>query len=145
MLVAGALAGCGLRIPADVDGTLDRASGGELRVGASASEQLVRLTGDSVAGPLPELVEGFADSIGADIEWSLGSEEELVDALEDGSIDLAIGGMTDRTPWSDRAGVTRGYSGVSGADGKSIVVLVPMGENALLFALESYLDEELGG
>ncbi|WP_455132306.1 hypothetical protein [Microbacterium aurum] len=32
--VAVALAGCGIRIPTDPDGALDRITGGQLRVGA---------------------------------------------------------------------------------------------------------------
>lgn len=62
--------------------------------------------------------------------------------LEEGELDLVVGGMTDQTPWVERAGVTRGYTTIEGADGRSLVMLVPLGENALLFVLEQFLDEK---
>ncbi|WP_019181271.1 hypothetical protein [Microbacterium yannicii] len=144
LLLVGCLSGCGLAVPADPDGTLDRVRGGELRAGASASGSLVTVNGDEVDGSLVELVEGFGASLEAEVEWTVGSEEELVDALEAGSLDLAVGGMTDRTPWSDRVGVTRGYTGIPGSDGRTVVMLVPMGENAWQSELERHLDAEVG-
>ncbi len=71
------------------------------------------------------------------------SEESLVDGLESGALDLAVGGMTDPTPWSDRVSVTRGFTGIPGAEDTPVVFLLPMGENATQSALERYLDEEL--
>ncbi len=142
MLVAASLGGCGLQIPADPDGTLDRVTGGILRVGASPEEGLVLVDGPDVTGTLAELVEGFAETRDAEIQWTVASEETLVTALEDGELDLAIGGMTDASPWVDRVGVTRGYPGI--ADGRSVVILLPMGENALQAALEAHLDAEVG-
>lgn len=133
-------AGCGIRIPADPDGTLERITGHELRVGASASEGLVTIDDDVVSGPLPSLIEGFAAERDAEVVWTVDSEERLVDRLENGRLDLAIGGMTDSTPWAERASLTRGYPDVPGADGQKVVVLLPLGENALQAALETYLD-----
>lgn len=136
------LAGCGVAIPTDPEGTLDRVRGGELRAGASASGQLVTVEEGEVGGPLAEIVEGFAETLDARVEWTVGSEEELVDGLESGDLDLAIGGMTDRTPWTDRVAVTRAFSSVPSADAP-VVMLLPMGENAWQAELESYLDQEL--
>lgn len=133
-------AGCGIRIPSDPDGTLDRITGHELRVGASASEGLVAIDDDVVSGPLPSLIEGFAAERDAEVVWTVDSEERLVDRLENGRLDLAIGGMTDSTPWAERVSITRGYADVPGADGRRVVVLMPLGENALQTALETYLD-----
>ncbi|WP_159501275.1 hypothetical protein [Microbacterium sp. 18062] len=144
-VAALALSGCGLQIPADPDGTLDRITGGVLRVGASPADELVRVSERDVSGPLPDLIEGFADERDARVEWTVGSEEDLVDDLVAGALDLAIGGMTDATPWVDAVSVSRGYSGVEGSGGASVVVLMPMGENALQAALERYLDAEVGG
>lgn len=142
------LAGCGgLTIPADPDGTLQAVSGGELRVGISPDPGLVTdrgPDGGTPTGSLPDLVEGFADSIDAQIEWTEGSEETLVGMLERGDLDLVAGGFTSDTPWIDKAGVTRGYPEIEGADGREIVLLVPLGENAFLSAVERYLDEEVG-
>lgn len=141
--LAMTLAACGLTVPSDPDGTLQRVRDHELRAGASPSGDLVMVKGEEVSGSLAELVEGFAQSLDATVVWTVGSEEDLVDDLETGALDLAIGGMTDQTPWVDRVAVTRGFPGVEGAGDTSIVMLLPMGENAWQTALETYLDEEL--
>lgn len=138
------LTGCGLQVPADPNGALERVAGGTLRVGASPDPGLVDVPGGDPEGPLVTLVEDFARSIDADTDWIVASEETLVTALEQGDIDLAVGGFTDQSPWLDRAGMTRGYPRMPGADGRPIVLLVPLGENAMLSALESFLDEEVG-
>lgn len=39
--------------------------------------------------------------------------------------------------------MTRGYPGIEGAGGRELVMLVPLGENAFLSALETYLDGEV--
>lgn len=136
------VAGCGVTVPTDPQGTLDRVRDGELRAGATASGHLVTVTAGGVGGSLATLVEGFAESIDARVTWTVGSEEDLVTALESGEIDLAIGGMTEATPWSDRVAVTRAFDGVAGAE-HPVVLLVPLGENAWQSAIERYLDEEV--
>jgi ABC-type amino acid transport substrate-binding protein len=138
------LAGCGLEVPSDPNGTLDAAVDGTLRVGASPDPTLVEVRGEEVSGAEVELVEAFASSIDARIDWTVGGEEQLVTGLEDGELDLVIGGITDQTPWVDHAGVSRSYPEMPGAAGRSIVVLVPLGENRFLSAVEAFLDEEVG-
>jgi membrane-bound lytic murein transglycosylase MltF len=102
------LAGCGATIPTDPDGTLDRASGGTLRVGATENGSWVDVReGEDPVGTEPELVRSFASALGAEVEWSTGSEEALVGDLEEGDLDLVIGGLTAETPWSEKAGTTR--------------------------------------
>lgn len=144
LMLAGMLSGCGITMPADPDGTLDSVRGGELRVGASPDPGLVEVTGPEPAGPLPDLVEEFGETLDAETVWTVGSEETLVGMLEAGDLDLVIGGFTDETPWVDHAGTTRGYPGIDGADGRSLVMLVHPGENAFLSELERFLDEEVG-
>lgn len=143
-LLAAGLTGCGLKVPTDPDGTLDSITGATLRAGASAEPGLVNADAGVPTGPLVDLVEQFADSIDARVDWTVAAEESLVGDLEDGTLDIAIGGFTDQTPWTDQAGVTRGYQSIDGADGRSLVFLVPLGENALLSELEGFLDEEVG-
>lgn len=145
-LAAAAFAGCGIRVPTDPEGTLDRVTGGELRAGVSPSDGLATATGSGagaeVSGPLPSVIEEFAADRDATVTWTVGSEEDLVDLLERGELDLAIGGMTDATPWSERVSVTRAYPTLPGADGRRVVVFVPLGENAMQSAVETYLDRE---
>ncbi|MDO5535197.1 MAG: transporter substrate-binding domain-containing protein [Propionibacteriaceae bacterium] len=143
MAVAGAvlLGGCAA-IPADPDGTLERVrSHGVLRAGASPGADRVEVDGGEVTGPEAELVRDFAASLGAEVEWRVGGEEELVSAMERGELDLVAGGLTEESPWSDRVALTRPYASTASPDGElKHVLAVPLGENALLFAVESWLD-----
>ena len=143
-LAALALVGCGLSIPADPDGTLETVTGGVLEVGVSPSPPFTDLSGDEPTGSEVELVESFARSIEAEISWTEGGEEELVEQLSSGELDLVIGGITDQTPWSSDVAPTRAYAETTEADGSTTkhVMLTPMGENAFLSALERHLDEE---
>ncbi|WP_307377139.1 transporter substrate-binding domain-containing protein [Microbacterium sp. W4I20] len=142
--LCAALAGCGITVPADPGGTLAAVSGGTLRVGTSPDDGLVGMTGGEPSGSIVDLVEDFADSIDAETEWTVDSEETLVTMLEAGDLDLIAGGITAETPWLDRAGVSRGHPGIDGADGREIVMLVPLGENAFLSELETFLDAKVG-
>lgn len=138
------LTGCGMRIPSDPDGTLDRVTGATLRVGVSPNDGFTVVDDDEVTGTDAELVEGFAATIDADVVWVPGSEEALVRDLEEGELDLVIGGITDATPWVEQAGVTRPYDEFTDEHGTThkLVMLVPMGENAFLSALERFLTQE---
>jgi ABC-type amino acid transport substrate-binding protein len=145
LLVTISVSGCGLTIPADPDGTLDTVTSGELRIGTAPDGDLVRLDDGEPSGSIVDLVDGFAASIHADAQWTVASEETLVTMLDAGDLDLIAGGITTDTPWVDSAGVTRGYADIEGAEGREIVMLVPLGENAFLSSLERFLDEEVGG
>lgn len=145
MLPVLALAGCGLQMPTDPDGTLDAVRGDTLRVGVSPHDGWAEVVDGEGVGREAELVEGFADSLGADVAWVEGGEEHLMEALEAGDLDLVIGGLSDATPWSTHAAITRPYLTTTDASGASTnhVMAVPLGENAFLVALETYLTETL--
>lgn len=91
LLIVLAFGGCGL--PNDPEGTLERARGGTIKVGVSESLPWVDLSGSSPSGVEVELVETFAESIDADIEWIDGSVEDLAGALHEREIDLLIAGL----------------------------------------------------
>ncbi|SEB47126.1 extracellular solute-binding protein, family 3 [Paramicrobacterium humi] len=144
LLVMLTLSGCGITIPTDPNGSLDRASGGTLRVGISPNGDLAVVDDSGYSGKEVDIVRGFARSIDAEIDWTVGSEEALVRGLETQKLDVVIGGITDQTPWTDRVGLTRPYLQTTADDGASlsVVMLLPMGENALLSELETYLDSQ---
>jgi len=137
------LAGCGLSIPRDPEGTLDRVSGDTLHVGVTPNSTFTQVDGGAVSGSEVDLVEDFAETIDAEIVWQVGSEEALVRDLEHHELDTIIGGLTDETPWTDKAGMTRPYDEVTDGRGKThrLVMLVPAGENAFLASLETFLTE----
>ncbi|MHA7141888.1 transporter substrate-binding domain-containing protein [Arthrobacter sp. Sr33] len=99
------------------------------------------LSGGDPQGMEPDLVREFASTVGADIQWSEGSEHDLAESIEQGRIDLAIGGYHDDTPWSSHAGVTRPYVESVNEQGQTVrhVMLVPRGENAFLLELDRFL------
>lgn len=138
------VAGCGLQVPVDPGGTLKDTTGGTIRAGYSPESALIEGSWNDPSGPLAELVEGFATEIDADVEWTMHSEETIVGMLEEDALDLGVGGFTDKTPWSDRVGVTRAYPNVPGAEGHQMVMVTQMGENAFLSGIEAYLDKEVG-
>lgn len=145
LLLLLGLTSCGVSIPQDPDGTLERVSGGTLRVGVVENEEWVELppTGDP-RGIEPALVEEFADSLNANIEWVPGAEHKLVDDIFHGQLDLIIGGFSADTPWIKEAGITRPYVETIDERGKTLkhVMLVPMGENALLLKLDQFLQAQ---
>lgn len=135
------LTGCGIRIPSDPEGTLDAVRSGVLHAGVSPNGDLIEVRGGEPAGDEIDAIRAFADSLGADVEWTVGSEEALVRALKNQSVDLVAGGLTDQTPWAQHAGVTRPYRETTGESGETLklVMLVPLGENAFLSELETFL------
>jgi hypothetical protein len=141
-LVLLSLTGCGAAVPTDPDGTLERARGGVLRVGVTDNGRWVGVReGDDPVGTEPDLVRSFAAVIDADVAWTSGSEQELVRELEDGELDLVVGGLTDDTPWSEKAGMTRPYTESTDERGgtRKHVMLVRMGENDFLLELDRFL------
>jgi ABC-type amino acid transport substrate-binding protein len=140
------LTGCGVQIPADPDGTLRAVTNATIHAGGSPHADFLHVDNGEVTGSEAEAVEAFAESIGADVEWTIGSEEELVRRLENGSLDVVVAGLTDQTPWADQAGMTRPYAEVRLEDGEmhALVMLVPVGENQFLTELETFLASYTG-
>src|SRR5690606_10796333 len=99
--------GCSGGIPADPEGTLERVTDGTLRVGVSHNPPWTKLSPASdPSGSEVDLVRQYAEQIGAETEWTEGSEAPLVEALDRGELDLVIAGFYDDTPWTEMAAVT---------------------------------------
>lgn len=135
-----ALAACA-QLPVDPNGTLHEVRSGTLVVGAFESEPWVKLAGDEPTGVEPELVRQFAGSLGAEVEWVLGAEHELVEQLAAGELHLVIGGVEEDTPWSSKAALTRPYLSTEDERGVAVrhVFLAQQGENAFLLELDRFL------
>ncbi|WP_264885922.1 transporter substrate-binding domain-containing protein [Dietzia sp. NCCP-2495] len=133
---------CGGPFPRDTDGSLDRITGGTLRVGVSENVPWTESLDDgSVAGREVDLVTGFAATIDAEPDWTPGAESELIMAMKRGDLDVVIGGLTADSPWSKEVALTRPYATEVTPDGETekMVMATPLGENALLVALETHL------
>lgn len=101
------LGACG--IPRDVEGTLDRVTEGVIRVGITPSDPWTVLSTDQPSGVEVDVLEDFATTLDARIEWVEGSEEELLSALEVRELDVVIGGLTIQNPWSSMVTFTHPY------------------------------------
>lgn len=130
LVLALVVAGCGL--PRDVDGALERVRGGALRAGVTDNPPWTEVGDGEPAGAEVELVERFADGLGARVEWRRGSESALMTALGNGELDLVVGGFEEQSPWIEQASLTHPY-----ADGH--VWALPLGENAWQVEVERFL------
>jgi polar amino acid transport system substrate-binding protein len=64
---------------------------------------------DPPSGIEVELIEGLAEELDAEIEWTTGAEHELFGALELGELDLVAGGLDATSPYAQEAALTHPY------------------------------------
>ena len=136
-------AACG-SFPADPEDTLQRVTGGILRVGVSPNPPHTEVRGSAEPnGSEVTLVRDFAGTLPAEIEWTVGGEEMLILALERGDLDLVVGGLTADTPWTEHAAITKPYAEATDPEGEKVelVMAARPGENAFLLRLERFLRE----
>lgn len=103
------LATGGCDLPRDPETTLERVTGGTMRVGVSEHDPWVVLEGEEPAGVEVELVKRFAETIGAEVEWVEGEVEELAGALHVGELDLLVAGLTSSSKISSEGALTHPY------------------------------------
>lgn len=101
------LAACG-DLPRDARGTLAAARQDTLRVGVLEKPPWTRYDGQ-VTGVEVELVKRFARELGTEVTWIRGGNTELMSALEHFELHLVIGGVTNKTPWRKKIGLSRPF------------------------------------
>ncbi len=104
------LSGCDI-YPKDAFGSLERIRSGQpLRVGWVTAEPWVR-AGSTIepAGLEPDLIRSWAQSLGARVEFVEASESQLVEALQENVIDIAVAGFRRDNPWGGKIGTTQPY------------------------------------
>lgn len=141
------MASCQSSFPADSQGTLERATGGELRVGISENPPFTEVAPDgAVSGSEVDLVTDYAETIDAEITWVPAGENVLAAEMKAGSLDVVIGGLPTDAPWTSEIALTRPYTTTTGPDGKAVKIAVGVtpGENALMVDLERFLAEQGG-
>ncbi|HEV2755205.1 MAG TPA: transporter substrate-binding domain-containing protein [Actinomycetota bacterium] len=114
-----AAASCGL--PNDPEGTLERVTGGAMRVGITENPPWVVLGADGPSGVEVEIVELFAAELGAEVEWHEGSAEDLAAALAMRELDILAGGIVSTSGLAAHGGLTHPYLTTQ------VVVAVPPG------------------
>ncbi|WP_431711930.1 transporter substrate-binding domain-containing protein [Glutamicibacter uratoxydans] len=137
-----AVCGCA-QLPVDPEGTLEGVRAHTLRVGLSPNPDFVNIQGSDYSGSEVSLVRDFAEHLETEPEFVVAGEETLVKQLETGQLDLVVGGISSKTPWTDQVGLTRAYRETVDALGEDVklVILVRPGENAFLSELEYFLDQ----
>lgn len=112
-------------LPRDPEKTLEHVQQRhQMRVGLIENPPwIVRTTGEP-AGVEVQLVRSFAQSLGATPQWFWGAEQHHMEALEHFELDLVVGGLEAKTPWSKTIGLTRPYFE------EAIVVGMPPGVQA---------------
>lgn len=135
LVMAFVVIGCA--IPRDPEGTYERVQGGTMRAGLTENEPWTRLVEGQPAGIEVDLLVGFAEQLDAEIDWTQGSEAELLERLHQGELDVVAAGLKKSTPWAKQVGLTRPYITVRGGDH---VLAVRSGENRWLMELELFLE-----
>lgn len=134
------LATPGCDLPRDPEGTLKGIEGSSMRVGMTDSPPWTILTESEPSGVEPELLTALARDLDAEIEWVEGSESEILEEVEKGNLDVAVGGFTVDNPWAKRVSFIQPYFTL-GKD--KHVMAVPHGENAWIVRLERFLRSRL--
>lgn len=129
------LAGCD-DYPKDPAGTLSRVRGGTLYAGITENPPWAVTENGKASGIEVHLVEEFARSLDAKVQWSEISGPAAMRKLEERKLDIVVGGFLESDPWKSRVGFSRAY-----LHGTKHVMAVPKGENAWLVALEKFLSE----
>lgn len=109
LLLAVFVLGGGCGMPRDPEDTLERVRGGTLRVGVVERAPFTRVEGQTPSGPEVELVQEFARTLEATVEWTVGTEAEVMEALKHRELDLAIGGIRADTPYGAHVALSRPY------------------------------------
>lgn len=108
LAIALAITGCD-GFPRDAAGTLDRVTGGVMRVGLLYAPPWADPAGPEPEGVEVALAEALAAELGAEIRWVTASETDVLGALKEREIDLVIGGLTEGNPWGGEVAFTRPY------------------------------------
>jgi hypothetical protein len=128
--------------PRDPERTLDESTGGTLRVGASEAPPSLTRGEAGAMGPEADMVEAFARSIDARVEWRWGALDAHLEALERYELDLVAGGLSAGSPWKGRVAFTRPWR----QQGETRHALaVPPGENGMLVAVERVIEFRKAG
>jgi len=146
-----ALLGAGCGMPKDPEGATPRiAATHVLRAGASSNPPWVVVEKGQVSGIEPDIVRAFAGTLGARVHWVVNGETPLLEALEKRQLDLVVGGVTTKSPWSKRMGASLSYAQAGPTPGgqpglfkgkQRHVLLAAPGENQLLLRLDQFLEK----
>ncbi|NJW51553.1 transporter substrate-binding domain-containing protein [Salinimicrobium oceani] len=118
--------------PKDPEGSFEEAKSTGLKVGLVENPPYVIFEGKEASGSEVKMLREFAAREGLQLEFTRGSESELVKELHNYHLHIVAGGMEKKTIWKKKAGLSTPYD-------SRHVFLIPRGENKLLERLERYI------
>ena len=131
------LAGCDL--PKDPEETLEKVSGGELRVGVVPGN-------DRAAAEDARIVDALAQALRTKPVFRHEDAHHLFHDLDEGRLDLIAGGIPSDTPFSDKAGLTRKAGPLMRpGSAQDRVLAVRAGENAFLMEVNRAIEQAKSG
>lgn len=83
--------------------------GGTLYIGVTENPPWITQQGQQPRGLEADLLNTFAETMNAYIEWHWGSENELLQALKHHQLDIVAGGLTSNTRINQLVATTRPY------------------------------------
>lgn len=134
------VAGMGCQYPKDMEGSLNKIRGGTLDVGVTENPPWVTRNGNRAAGVEPELIQGLAENLDAEVRWHWGQESQLIKSLGQFRLHMVIGGLTKASHLSKRAALTKPYYTNASTSEKHVLALAK-GENAWLMEVQRYLNQ----
>jgi hypothetical protein len=96
-------------MPRDPQKTSARVKEGTLRAGAMVNPPWSWSHGHEVRGVEVEAVQRMAAGLGSKVEWTFGSESDLLEGLQAFQLDLVVGGLQGDTPYRPKLGLSRPY------------------------------------
>ncbi|WP_439488003.1 transporter substrate-binding domain-containing protein [Algoriphagus sp.] len=120
--------------PKDPRKSFERATHDGLKVGVVNNPPYVSYDNGEISGSEIDMLHDFAEMENMELQFLKGSESVLIKKLEDAEIHIIVGGFSKKTSWKEKSGQTKPYDGEH-------VWLVPMGENRMVYVLESFFHE----
>ncbi|UOB19165.1 transporter substrate-binding domain-containing protein [Abyssalbus ytuae] len=120
------------QVPKDPENSFSSAQKSGLKVGVVNNPPFVLVNNGSYTGPEIKLIKNFAKANKLNIQFYEGSESNLVKDLENYNLHIVAGGFEKNSLWKKRATLSKPYD-------KKHVLLLPRGENKLLFEIEKHI------
>lgn len=121
--------------PRDSEDSFEEAKDTYLKIGLVENPPYVIFQGEEPQGSEVKMLREFASKEGLRVEFSKGSESELMKKLQKFELHIVAGGMDKKTVWKKKAGLSTTYD-------DRHVFLIPKGENRLLEHLEKFIFSE---
>jgi membrane-bound lytic murein transglycosylase MltF len=125
------------QFPHDPEKSWEKAKTNSLRVGIVDNPPYAEYKNGHPTGKEITLLTNFASQNNLTVEYFHGSESDLIKKLTDYQLDVLVGGFDKKTVWEQKASPTITYD-------EKHVLLIPNGENRLLYHLEQFIFENRG-